>query len=100
VFGPLPVEQLPWYVKPEEGRPGWFAAERMLGNLGLPPEGRKGYEAYLEGRVLELAIKRGRKELAEEWKAVRRGWYVGGAEFKERMLPLVEEPLRQGPSGS
>ena len=71
-----------------------------MGNLGLPPEERKGYEAYIEGRVLELGLKRGRKELAEEWKAIRRGWYVGGTEFKERMLALVEQPLRQGRSGS
>ena len=74
--------------------------ERVFGNLGLPPEERQGYEAYIEGRVLELGLKRGRKELAAEWKAIRRGWYVGGTEFKERMLGLVEQPLRQGRSGS
>ena len=49
--------------------------------------------------MLELGLKRGRKELAEEWKAIRRGGYVGGTEFKERMLGLVEPPLRQGRSG-
>ena len=49
---------------------------------------------------LALGLKRSRKELAEEWKAIRRGWYVGSAEFKERMLALVEQPLRQGRSGS
>jgi hypothetical protein len=42
----------------------------------------------------------GRDIYDDEWKAVRRGWYVGGAEFKERTLALVEEPLRQGRSGS
>ena len=57
-------------------------------------------EAYLEGRALELGMKRGREELAREWKAVRRGWYVGGTEFKERMLKLVEESLREARSGS
>src|ERR1019366_5481246 len=90
----------PWYVRVGEARPKWFVTERVLGNLGLPPQARKGYEAYIEGRLLELGLKRGRKELAEEWKAVRRGWYVGGAEFKERMFALVEQPLRQGRSGS
>ena len=90
----------PWYVRAGEARPKWFVTEHVLGNLGLPPEGRKGYKAYLEGRVLELRLKRGRKELAEEWKAIRRGWYVGGTEFKERMLALVEQPLRQGRRGS
>ena len=56
----------PWYVKAGEGRPAWFVTEPVLGNLGLPPQERKGYEAYIEGRVLELGLKRGRKELAEE----------------------------------
>ena len=47
-----------------------------------------------------MGLKRGRKELAEEWKAIRRGWYVGGTEFKERMLAVVEQPPRQGRGGS
>ena len=44
----------PWYVKAGEARPAWLVTERVLGNLGLPPGERKGYEAYIEGRVLEL----------------------------------------------
>jgi hypothetical protein len=47
-----------------------------------------------------VGLKRGRKELAEELKAIWRGWYVGGTQFKERLLALVEQPLRQGRSGS
>jgi REP element-mobilizing transposase RayT len=90
----------PWYVRAGEARPKWFVTEHVLGNLGLPPKGRKGYKAYIEWRVLELGLKRGRKELAEEWKAIRRGWCVGGTDFKERMLAWVEQPLRQGRRGS
>ena len=37
----------------------------------------------MEARVLELAIKAKRKELEEQWKALRRGWYVGTPEFGE-----------------
>ena len=37
----------------------------------------KWYESYVEGRVLELAIKAGRKALNEEWKMIRRGWWEG-----------------------
>ena len=48
----------PWYVRAGAARPGWFVTERVLGNLGLPPEARKGYEAYMEGPVLELGLKR------------------------------------------
>ena len=54
--------------------------EGVLGNLGLPPEGRKGYEAYIEGRMLELGLKRGRKELAETrkgaWETEVLAWWL------------------------
>ena len=55
---------------------------------------------YIEGRVLELGIKQGREELAAEWKAIRRGWYLGGEQFRERMLELVEAPLGKGQASS
>ena len=42
--------------------------------LALPPAGRKAYEAYIEGRVLKLGIKRGRKELAEEFQSDPGHW--------------------------
>ena len=42
--------------------------------LALPPAGRKGYEPCIEGRALELGIKRGRKELAEEFQSDPGHW--------------------------
>jgi hypothetical protein len=59
-----------------------------------------GYEAYMEGRVLELAIKAGRNALNEEWEVIRRGWYMGGEGFRWRMLKRVKEALCRGQSGS
>src|ERR1039458_10026770 len=38
--------------------------------------------------------------LPAQSEAIRREWYVGGAEFKQRMLAMVEQPLRQGLRGS
>jgi hypothetical protein len=49
-------------------------------------------DRIVEGRVLELGLKRGRKELAEEWQAVRRGWYAGGRE-----LQAIGRLKRKGP---
>ena len=69
--------------------------ERVLGSLGLGPGETKGYEAYIEGRVLELGSKAGRKELAAEWKALRRGWYVG----RRRFLAGLEEHLERAVNG-
>ena len=59
--------------------------EEIIRFVIVQPKDRQGYEAYLEGRVLELGIKAGRQELEEKWRALRRGWYVGGAGFAEKL---------------
>jgi hypothetical protein len=45
----------------------------------------------VEARTLELGIKAGRKELEVAWKSLRRGWYVGGADFRKALLAWVDE---------
>ncbi len=90
----------PAYVETSVQRPKWLVTERVLGSLGLGPENQKGYEAYLEGRVLELRLKTGREALAVEWKAIRRGWYLGSESFGERMLDRVKGALSKGRASS
>ena len=75
----------PEYLNPAGKRPAWLRTDRVMGSLGLGPQDRKGYETYLEGRVLELASAAGRKEADEEWQALRRGWYVGDGSFLRRL---------------
>jgi putative transposase len=93
----------PWYLVPASEKPVWLHRERVLGSLGLNEKQTKGYEAYLEGRVLELGSKAGRKELNEQWKALRRGWYVGGQSFgedlKEGLRNAVQGRQRESHSG-
>lgn len=36
--------------------------------------------------MLELGVKQGRQELAAEWQAVERGWYLADAALRERLL--------------
>ena len=62
----------------------------MLGNLRLGAKDTKGYEAYLEGRVLELASKAGRKELEEEW---REFWIRPLALVTARAFALDEKEI-------
>ena len=69
-----PWRSYPWYLNRAGKRPVWLSTERVMGSLGLAPKDRRGYEAYLAGRVLELGSPAGRKELAAQWKALRRGW--------------------------
>jgi hypothetical protein len=71
-----------------------------MGDLGLEAGEGRAYEVYLEGRVLELGMKAGRKGLEEQWKRIRRGWYLGREGFGERMLRLVKGRIAKGRAGS
>ena len=83
----------PWYVKRSGGGPEWLERGRVLGALGLAEQDCRGYESYLESRLLELGLVAGRRELEQEWKAVRRGWYLGGEEFGEGLREKLGEAM-------
>ena len=84
----------PWYLNRAGKKPAWLHWERVLGNLDLSEKQTQGYEAYLEGRVLELGSKAGRKELDEQWKELRRGWYVGGESFGEKLKEGLQNAVQ------
>jgi REP element-mobilizing transposase RayT len=84
----------PWYLNRAGKWPGWLITERVLGSLGFGPKDVKGYEAYIEGRVLELGSKAGRKELDQEWESLRRGWYLGGKGFAEKLQEQLEQVMK------
>jgi len=82
----------PWYMS---GRcPAWLKRETVLGNLGLKLGNRRGYEVYMEGRVLEMGLKAGREELEEKWKALRRGWYMGAPSLLKKLEGWLEKAGR------
>jgi putative transposase len=93
----------PWYLKPAGEGPCWLRRDRVLEGLRLPEKNRRGYGAYIESRVLELGLKVGRKEMEEKWRALRRGWYVGGESFfdqlKEKLGAIVAGKKRESHSG-
>jgi putative transposase len=95
-IGEQKLWEYPWssyldYVLREP--PEWLEIERVLGSLGLAPSDRKGYEVYLETRALELGMKAGRWELEEAWQSLRRGWYVGGEDFRLGLLARAKRIL-------
>ena len=88
----------PAYLAPPRQRPPWVRVDRVLGSLGISADdsqGRRGYEAYMEGRVLECRADKSRKILEEDWKRIRRGWYLGEASFKDRLLDQIGMLLDQ-----
>ena len=80
----------PWYLCRTGKRPVWLSTEQVMGSLRLGPKDTRGYEAYIEGRVLELGTKAGRRELEAEWKALRRRWYVGGESFLDKLRGYLD----------
>jgi putative transposase len=80
----------PGYLKPAGQGPSWLRRDRVLEGLRLTEKNHRGYEAYMESRVLELGLKAGRQELEEKWRALRRGWYVGGESFSDRLKEKLE----------
>jgi putative transposase len=93
----------PWYLKSSGAAPDWLERGRVMGALRLKPEEHRGYETHIEARVLELGLQAGRVELEGQWKALRRGWYVGGESFgvklRERIGRLVRGLRRESHSG-
>ena len=92
----------PWYLS-RSGGPPWLCRERVMAGAGFAEEEREGYETYMESRALELKLKQGCRELEAKWKALRRGWYVGGEGFfetlKTKLTALLAGKKRESHSG-
>ena len=90
----------PAYVDGRVRRPPWLETGRVMGHLGLKPGDRAGYAAYLEGRLLELGSKGGREELNQQWRGIRRGWYLGEEGFRDGLLEKAAKVLQAGRAGT
>jgi hypothetical protein len=87
-----PWSSYPLYVR---GKPStWLITERVLGSVGLGPAEWHGYEVYLETRVLELGLPARREAWEAAGKDLRRGWYVGGSEFRQGLLARIKEAVQ------
>ena len=81
----------PQYLVGPAQRPGWLRGDRLLGEWGIPkdsPAGRRVFEERMEWRR--------QSEVKGEFKAVERGWCLGGEEFRQELL----EQVKTGPGPS
>lgn len=86
----------PRFVK-EANLPEWLTRDRVLASQELPDEGsgsRRCYKKYLELRTAEVLGQADAGALEEEWKALRRGWYVGSDTFRDRLQDLADRRTR------
>jgi putative transposase len=78
----------PEYLKRAGQRVGWLRVDRVLGELGIGRDDAAGRRQFAQAMEERRA-----KDEAGEWEAVRRGWYLGGAPMKERLLEWMGSGL-------
>ena len=90
-----PWSSLIWYLAAGEHRPQWMRVDRLLGEHGIQKDSAEG-RAEFERRMEE---RRGQESDGREWKAVRRGWCLGGEEFRGKLLERMGPQLGEHHSG-
>jgi REP element-mobilizing transposase RayT len=83
--------------------PAWLETGRVIGSRGWDWQkrsGRQAYRGYLQERCEEVLAERRRSRRKrggrDEWADLRRGWYVGGSEFKEKLMGMIEIAVGKG----
>jgi REP element-mobilizing transposase RayT len=95
-----PLEAFPWcsyreYLKRPRERPVWLRVDRVLGEHGIPKDtaaGRRGLAVRLESRRKE--------EKSGEYRAIRKGWFLGDAALREELLAAASERVGANHYGS
>ena len=92
--------EYPWssfglYLGAKAYRPGWLRVDRLLGEHGIGEDsaaGRKLFEQRMEARRAEDGD-------GTEWRPIRRGWCLGTAEFRTKLLEQIEDKLGEHHAG-
>ena len=89
-----PWSSFPFYLAVPEQRPRWMRTDRLLGEHGIArdtAQGRELFEARMERRRLEEVD-------PAALKVLRRGWCLGGQDFRKRLLKRMEGKLGENHS--
>ena len=97
------LEDFPWsslreYVMPPGRRSAWMSVDRGMSVVGMP-DNASGRRKYLERLVMQVRASKPRRaglvdvnELGlSVQSSIRRGWYFGSQEFREKLLRLSGE---------
>ena len=94
-----PLSDYPWssygaYLKPPSKRAPWLRLDRLFGELGIQRDDAAGRR-----RFAEAVEQRRRRVEPGEWKALRRGWMIGGAERRQELLERMGQEVGQHHGG-
>jgi REP element-mobilizing transposase RayT len=90
-----PWSSFAWYLAAPAHRPAWMRVDRLLGEHGLAgdtAEARQEFERRMETR-------RAQETDGAEWEPLRRGWCLGGADFRKEPLDRIAGKLGEHHAG-
>jgi len=89
-----PWSSYPAYIRSSQ-RPPWLCVKRVLGarSWSDSPAGRNGYCRFMKKRVSEILHSGNPREADEDWKKIRRGWFLGSEEFKAKLEELIDDRM-------
>jgi REP element-mobilizing transposase RayT len=85
-----------YYIQPPSKRPDWLEVSEVLRSFDLGRDrtaDRRKYRDEMEFRAREIARGILDEDEQAEWDALRRGWYVGGANFRDRLLDRMDDAI-------
>ena len=82
------------FLKASTQRPPWLRVDRLFGELGIQRDDAAGRR-----RFAEAVEQRRRRVEPGEWKALRRGWMIGGAERRQELLERMGQEVGQHHGG-
>ena len=84
----------PAYVRSGK-RPPWLSVARVLGARQWTDgaAGRKAYRQFMQKRVSEILHADNPREADENWKKIRRGWFLGPEEFRDKLGELIDDQM-------
>ncbi len=71
----------PWYLGAPSRRPDWLRVERLMGEHGIPRDSNAG-RRELERRIEAQRV----AEATGSYRSIRRGWCLGGEDFRRELL--------------
>jgi len=78
----------PWYLQRPARRPAWLRVGRLLGETGIPRDSAAGRRQFAAAMAERRAAESG-----GEYQALRRGWCLGGKEFRRELLAQMLERM-------
>jgi hypothetical protein len=83
----------PAFLQPPSKRPAWLEVHRVLESFGLSGHSRKirmQYQSCLEERMAFEHDPAKAQEVVVAYRDIRRGWLMGGADFREWILEQMD----------